>query len=179
MKRSMCCGSVAVVVLLVIGPSWATADEWVSMFNGKTLAGWTQKNGTATYVVKDGTILGTTSDGSPNSFLCSVKEYGDFELEFEVKVDSQLNSGVQIRSQTKDEDGNVYTGQWLDNQKHGKGVMIWENGDKYEGQWRDGKISGRGKCWYRNGNIYEGEWEDGQRHGKGINSGKDGDRYEG
>lgn len=39
--------------------------------------------------------------GSPNSFLCSVRKYGDFEMEFEVKVHDKLNSGVQIRSQTK------------------------------------------------------------------------------
>lgn len=76
------------------------------MFNGKTLEGWTQKNGTATYRVEDGAIVGTTNKGSPNSFLCSVVEYADFELEFEVKVDRQLNSGVQIRSKTKDKPKN-------------------------------------------------------------------------
>ena len=38
---------------------------------------------------------------SPNSFLCTDKLYGDFELTFEVKCHNQLNSGVQIRSQTK------------------------------------------------------------------------------
>ncbi|HEX5050636.1 MAG TPA: DUF1080 domain-containing protein, partial [Planctomycetota bacterium] len=63
------------------------------------LAGWTQKNGTASYAVVDGTIVGTTSPGSPNSFLCSDRFFGDFELEFEVKLfDDDLNSGVQIRS---------------------------------------------------------------------------------
>jgi hypothetical protein len=76
------------------------------MFNGRSLEGWTQKNGTATYRVEDGAIVGRTATGSPNSFLCSVKEYGDFELEFDVKVDDRLNSGVQIRSQTKNESGN-------------------------------------------------------------------------
>ena len=76
-------------------------DGLVSMFDGKSLEGWTQRNGTATYEVKDGTIVGTTKDGSPNSFLCSNKKYGDFELLFEVKVHDRLNSGVQIRSQTK------------------------------------------------------------------------------
>lgn len=75
--------------------------EWTNLFNGKDLTGFTQKNGTATYVVKDGTILGTTSKGSPNSFLCTDKLYGDFELTFEVKVHNNLNSGVMIRSQTK------------------------------------------------------------------------------
>lgn len=80
-----------------------SADDsgFTNLFDGKSLTGWTQKNGTATYVVKDGTILGTTKKGSPNSFLCTDKEYGDFELKFEVKVDDALNSGVQIRSQTK------------------------------------------------------------------------------
>ena len=78
------------------------SGELKSIFDGKTLEGWTQKNGTATYVVKDGTIIGTTKEGSPNSFLCSNKLYGNFELQFEVKlINNELNSGVQIRSQTK------------------------------------------------------------------------------
>jgi len=76
-------------------------DDFVSLFDGISLEGWTQRNGTATYEVKDGTIVGTTAKGSPNSFLCSDKLYGDFELFFEVKVHNSLNSGVQIRSQTK------------------------------------------------------------------------------
>lgn len=73
------------------------AGKWTDLFDGKTLTGWSQKNGTATYAVKDGTIVGTTAKGSPNSFLCSDKHFGDFELQFDVKVDDQLNSGVQIR----------------------------------------------------------------------------------
>ena len=77
------------------------ADDWTSLFDGKSLEGWTQRNGTASYKVVDGTIVGTTSEGSPNSFLCSNKTYGNFELEFEVKVDDALNSGVQIRSTTE------------------------------------------------------------------------------
>lgn len=79
----------------------AAAGEWVHLFNGKDLEGWTQRNGTATYRVEDGTIVGRTSEGSPNSFLCTDKWYGDFELTFETKVHPSLNSGVQIRSQTK------------------------------------------------------------------------------
>ncbi|MBX3422674.1 MAG: DUF1080 domain-containing protein [Pirellulaceae bacterium] len=78
------------------------ADDggFVDLFNGQNLEGWTQRNGTATYRVDEGQIVGTTSDGSPNSFLCTNQLYGDFELKFEVKVDSRLNSGVQIRSQS-------------------------------------------------------------------------------
>ena len=78
--------------------------ELKDLFNGKDLSGFTQRNGTATYEVVDGTILGTTAKGSPNSFLCTDKKYGNFELTFEVKCHNNLNSGVQIRSQTKNDD---------------------------------------------------------------------------
>ena len=77
--------------------------DFKSIFNGKNLDGWTQKNGTATYRIERGAIVGKTKEGSPNSFLCTDKLYGDFELQFEVKlINDELNSGVQIRSQTKE-----------------------------------------------------------------------------
>ena len=93
--------------LCLAGSVQAGESGWVELFNGKNLEGWTQHNGTATYKVEDGTIVGTTSEGSPNSFMCTKKNYDDFELEFEVKVADELNSGCQIRSQQKDGDGRV------------------------------------------------------------------------
>ena len=79
------------------------SDKLKSIFNGKNLDGWSQKNGSAIYRVENGAIVGKTNEGSPNSFLCSNKLYGDFELQFEVKlINNELNSGVQIRSQTKE-----------------------------------------------------------------------------
>ena len=78
------------------------SNDWIELFNGENLDGWTQKNGTAKYTVEpDGVICGTTNPGSPNSFLCTDRLFGNFELEFEVKVDDKLNSGVQIRSRTR------------------------------------------------------------------------------
>ena len=94
-------GLCAITAMLICVPAVAD-DDWVSLFDGKSLDGWTQKNGTATYSVESGTIVGRTAVGSPNSFLCTDNDYGDFELEFEVKVDKGLNSGVQIRSKTKE-----------------------------------------------------------------------------
>tara|TARA_E500000178_G_scaffold158207_1_gene157980 strand:- start:358 stop:1002 length:645 start_codon:yes stop_codon:yes gene_type:complete len=77
--------------------------EMSPIFDGKTLNGWSQLNGTASYRVQDGAIIGKTMEGSPNSFLCTNKLYGDFELKFEVKlINNELNSGVQIRSNTKE-----------------------------------------------------------------------------
>lgn len=88
--RSLVCALVVMV---------STQDDgWMALFDGKAIDSWEVKGGTATYRVEDGCIVGKTTEGSPNSFLCTKKLYGDFELKFEVKVDDELNSGVQIRS---------------------------------------------------------------------------------
>ncbi|HWQ52770.1 MAG TPA: DUF1080 domain-containing protein [Bryobacteraceae bacterium] len=83
---------------LAAGLAAAAAPGFVPLFNGKSLDGWEVCNGKASYRVEKGEIVGTTAEGSPNSFLCTKKEYGDFVLEFETKTDPALNSGVQIRS---------------------------------------------------------------------------------
>lgn len=88
---------------LISGLALADQPGTVNLFNGKNLDGWSQRNGTATYRIEGDAIVGKTSEGSPNSFLCTTKSYGDFELEFDVKVDPRLNSGVQIRSQSIDD----------------------------------------------------------------------------
>ena len=82
-------------------------DQWTSLFNGSSLDGWIQRGGKAKYTVEDGCIVGTTVPKTPNSFLCTEKDYGDFILEYEFKIDPRLNSGVQIRSQLKD-NGRVF-----------------------------------------------------------------------
>lgn len=98
MQRFISCS-----LTLMLGLASAAAfaeDGFVSLFDGKSLDGWTQRNGQATYGVEDGVIVGKTAVNSPNSFLCSDKAYCDFELLVEVQVDPGLNSGIQIRSRS-------------------------------------------------------------------------------
>lgn len=77
----------------------ANAQTWTNLFDGKTLAGWKQATGKATYTVENGEIIGTTVANSPNSFLITEKEYGDFILELDIKTEgTETNSGVQTRS---------------------------------------------------------------------------------
>lgn len=95
---------------------------FTSLFDGETLDGFKQINGTASYEVVNGVILGTTKQGSPNSFLCTEKRYGDFELQFEVKLmNPELNSGVQIRSNSYD--------HYRNGRVHGYQVEISSNGN--------------------------------------------------
>ena len=79
----------------------APKPTWVPLFNGKDLTGWKQLNGKAKYTVQNSEIVGTTVAGEPNSFLVTEKPYGDFILEFDFKVDGTMNSGVQFRSESK------------------------------------------------------------------------------
>ena len=101
-RFSFVCVSLLIVSACVGSTSFA--DDWMPLFDGKTLDGWKQEGGQATYVVKNGEIIGTAVPNTPNSFLCTKKTYGDFVLELEFKVDPVLNSGVQIRSHVYKED---------------------------------------------------------------------------
>jgi len=87
------------MLVLSLITTCAMAGEWMDLFDGETLEGWSVHSGFAKYRIEDGAIVGTAVKDSPNTFLCTNKEYGDFILEFEVKCDPRLNSGVQIRSQ--------------------------------------------------------------------------------
>lgn len=72
------------------------AEDWTVLSAGDSLEGWTKVGGEATYEIKDGVITGKTGLGK-NTFLTK-GPYADFVLEFDVKCDPGLNSGVQVRS---------------------------------------------------------------------------------
>lgn len=99
---------------------------WIPLFDGTSLNGWTQQGGEAKYEVRDGSIVGTTVHNTPNSFLTTNEMYGDFILELEYKVDSTMNSGIQIRS-------NSFP-YYLDGRVHGYQVEI----DPSERAWSAG-----------------------------------------
>ena len=76
-----------------------TADEpWQNLFNGTSLDGWKQLNVKAEYRIEGDEIVGTTVANTPNSFLTTTQDYGDFIMELDYKVDPSMNSGIQIRS---------------------------------------------------------------------------------
>jgi hypothetical protein len=90
--------SIVLLNFFIFTPAFSQHGEWIDLFDGNTLDGWSVHSGFAKYRVEGGAIVGTTVKDSPNTFLCTEKEYGDFILEFEVMVDPRLNSGVQFRS---------------------------------------------------------------------------------
>ena len=167
-KKSLCAAATA--ILAFHSSAFADEDGWVSLFNGKDLTGWSVKSGKATYVVKDGAIVGTTAEGSPNTFLMSDKQYSDFEIQFEVKVHNSLNSGIQLRSLLKNVDKDKYGGRM-----YGPQCEIEASGaGGAEAGYIYGEATGRG--WLtpkdqlkKHKNFKDGEWNKYRIVAKGVN----------
>ena len=96
-----------VVALAFIAASCATTTgpKWVSLFDGKTLAGWKLVQGHAKIEVRDGTIVGIVTEGeSQNTFLATEDDtYTSFIFEAEFRCDPDINSGVNFRSRPADD----------------------------------------------------------------------------
>lgn len=166
----------SLVALLAASPLMAAEDGWIDLFNGKDLNGWVQHGGKANYTVQDGVIVGSTVLNTGNSFLCTAKDYGDFVLELDFKVDPMLNSGVQVRSQCFDEARTVTSGtkeiKIPAGRVHGYQVEIdmdpvkkrWWTGGLYDegrrGWLYPGELGGEGKAFTEQGGKVSkpGEW---------------------
>lgn len=104
-RRNVLCIFAALALAV---PAMATAAEegFVPLFDGKSLDGWHKAGGGATYRVEDGCVVGEVGPGH-NTFLCTDKNYGNFVLKVDVKLDIPGNSGIQIRSHVNDK-GRVF-----------------------------------------------------------------------
>lgn len=77
-----------------------SSGNWRALFDGSHLESWIRLGGDADYIIENKAIVGISKHATPNTFLATKKKYGDFILELDINVDSQLNSGIQIRSLT-------------------------------------------------------------------------------
>ena len=94
----------SILVLIALSSSaQSEMGEWEYLLNGKDLNAWEILGGKATYQVENGELIGTTVSNTPNTFLRTKKEFGDFILEVELFVHPLMNSGIQIRSLSKKE----------------------------------------------------------------------------
>jgi hypothetical protein len=119
----------------------AETANWVDLFNGKDLAGWT--GDTKGYVVEDGVLV--CKKGGKN--LVTAKEYSDFAFSFEFKLEESGNNGIGIR---------VPTGGHAS--RDGMEIQILDSfGKKYSGEAKVGngtrKLSWL-KPWQYHGSIY-------------------------
>lgn len=115
----------------------ARQDGWHDLFDGKTLNGWkvlnqdwTNPDSKPDFYVEDKMIVCNTTMNSEGGYLVTEKSYDNFILEFDVKIDSSLNSGLQCRSRMWEKDtSTVYVAGDI-------------NGTKQQTKWRTGYVWG-------------------------------------
>ena len=86
--------SIAFMFLLVLP---AMAGEWVTLFDGKSLKGWTNQ-GDANWSVKGGAM---TADTGKVCLVTTKDKYENYELELEFKAAIGTNSGVFLNTEAK------------------------------------------------------------------------------
>ena len=94
---------VLTAVVVACGQAAPTAraeeEKWVSLFDGKSLAGW-ERNGSekSVWEVKDGEIQGS---GQASMLWNTTKPYKNFKYRAEIKINDKGNSGLYFRTKPK------------------------------------------------------------------------------
>lgn len=83
---------------LFVNNLYSQDTKWKELFKNDDLSEFIILNGNATFQIENKILIGTSKLNTPNTFLATKKNFSDFILEFEVKIDDGLNSGVQFRS---------------------------------------------------------------------------------
>jgi hypothetical protein len=86
--------------------------EWVQLFNGKDLTGWTQV-GKERWVVEDGVILGEGVTAE-YGYLATEKSYRDFEFSLRFKCEADGNSGIYFHTAFKAGTATVTAGRQVE-----------------------------------------------------------------
>ncbi len=98
MKKFVCLLFFASAFLMSSITYAQTGKGWKSLFDGKTMNGWKffkdRKNNA--WEVKDG-ALHCKGDGDERADIITVREYENFEFDFDWKISSKGNSGVMFR----------------------------------------------------------------------------------
>jgi hypothetical protein len=134
----------------------ATARPAIApIFNGRDLSGWKAPQPNPFWRVEQGVLIGENDESLAGHLLLSEKTYGDFVLEFEVRWEGVIDSGVMLRkpelqlqigqsaSLKRDMTGSFYTGT--------KGAIYPETGQAKEaekqlkpGEWNLFRLEARG-----------------------------------
>lgn len=145
--------------LLLAATTAAAGDGFVSLFNGRNLDGWVLSGGQGRgYIVENGTLV-CPADGGGN--LLTQKEYANFVLRFDFKMEPGGNNGVGIRTpmegdaaytgmeiQILDHNHARYAGKLRPEQKHGSVydlIAAQKEALKPAGEWNHEEITANGK----------------------------------
>ena len=117
----------------------------MNLFNGKDLTGWrlTDPNAINGWSVKDGLLVNNPvqEEGKPHKNygnLCTDKDFEDFNLKVEVRVDEKQNSGIYLRGIYEIQVADTY-GRGLDSHNMGglySRIKPTVSAEKRPGEWQ-------------------------------------------
>ena len=94
-----------------LGKPAEPTPEFISLFDGKTLNGWTRKPRISNqpslgrWVVQEGMIVGGQDPVGVGSYLVSDQTFADFELEIDAKPDWPADTGIYVRANAQGSTG--------------------------------------------------------------------------
>lgn len=155
-RRSAACAALVLSSsLAVAGPPGEAEEGFVSLFNGKDLAGWSHQTKTPAphvgckFFVKDGLLVGDQGPDHCGGFLMTDGEYQDFILRFQLQMDEPTDTGVFIRmneagrsqqitldNRPKGQFGSIYV-PWAQGRVHAcpEGIKAFR-----QGEWNDVEV---------------------------------------
>jgi hypothetical protein len=86
----------AMLLLVLVAPCILVADEWVTMFDGKTLGDWKPNERPENWIVEDGVIVGR---GERSHLYYMAREFKNFEFQADVMINEGGNSGIYFHIQ--------------------------------------------------------------------------------
>ena len=126
---------IVLLISVIHSFSFVNAQNWQSLFDGKTLTGWDIRDANSPVEVKNGTIIAFHKDTASHTYLCTKEEFSDFIFEVDVKVEGDLNSGILIRG--------ISIPDFKEGKVHGYQMEI----DQSERQWTGGIFEELGRGW--------------------------------
>jgi hypothetical protein len=106
------------------------------------------------------------------TYTASTLYKGGIKYTGEFRDDEQHGKGVLT-----DPDGTTYAGEFANGKKHGQGCIRYSTGAYLTGSFLDGKQNGLGTVYSLDGGRFSGGYKDAKRHGPGVISWADG-RFE-
>lgn len=128
-----------------------SADGWVSLFNGKDLAGWKAPVPNPFWKAVDGVLAGENNPEKKGSMLYTTESYGDFEFEADARWQGEIDSGFMVRkpelqlqigvsrSLKKDMTGSFYLGSYPEEAQAKNAGKLLKPGD-----WNTFKLQAKG-----------------------------------
>jgi hypothetical protein len=104
MKIIISCFALAYVLLISSGSTPKKADEWISLFDGKSLNGWKVGKNSSTFSIENGTIV-AHGETAHLFYVGDVKNHNFKNFDFKAKVMTEpgSNSGIYFHTEYQEE----------------------------------------------------------------------------